>query len=92
MARFIIADVTDPRSVPHELATLVPHLRTTPIALIRMVGSDEYVLLRDYRAYPWVLPEYEYESVSSLIANLARVVGAADLKAQELQRQAESGV
>ena len=30
MARFIIADLTDPSSIPHELATIVPSLRTTP--------------------------------------------------------------
>ena len=30
MARFIIADLTDPSSVPHELATTIPLLRTTP--------------------------------------------------------------
>src|SRR5262245_13472054 len=31
LARFIIADLTDPSSIPHELATIVPHLRSTPI-------------------------------------------------------------
>jgi hypothetical protein len=92
MARFIIADVTDPRSVPHELATLVPHLRTTPIALIRMRGGEGYALMGDYGAYPWVLPTFEYESVSSLIANLTRVVEPADLKAQDLQRRPEAGL
>jgi len=85
MARFIIADVTDPRSVPHELATVVPHLRKTPIVLIRLKGADSYILIEDYRAYPWVLPEFEYESESSLISDLARIVEAADIKAQQLQ-------
>jgi hypothetical protein len=88
MARFIIADVTDPRSVPHELATLVPHLRQTPIVLIRMKGAEGYILIEDYRAYPWVLPEFEYESESSLISDLARIVEAADVKAQQLQGRA----
>jgi Pentapeptide repeats (8 copies) len=90
MARFIIADVTDPRSVPHELATLIPHLRTTPVALIRLKGADGYILSEDYKAYPWVLPEYEYESEDSLIGSLERVVGPADDKAQQMQRRAET--
>ena len=87
MARFIIADVTDPVSVPHELATVIPYLTTTPIALIRLKGADTYILRHDFRAFPWVLPEYEYENQESLIRDLASVVGPADDRVQELQRR-----
>ena len=87
MARFIIADVTDPVSVPHELATVIPYLTTTPVALIRLKGADTYTLMHDFRAYPWVLPEYEYESQESLIGNLAGIVEQADHQVQELQRR-----
>jgi len=44
MARFIIADLTDPSSIPHELATIVPFLRTTPVLPIRLQGEIKYGL------------------------------------------------
>ena len=48
MARFIIADLTDPSSIPHELGTIVPFLRTTPVLPIRMVGSKGYSMFEDF--------------------------------------------
>jgi hypothetical protein len=49
MARFIIADLTDPSSIPHELGTIVPFLRTTPVLPIRVVGSTGYSMFEDLR-------------------------------------------
>jgi hypothetical protein len=88
MARFIIADLTDPSSIPHELATLVPYMRTTPIAPVRLKGSGGYSMWDDYeRSYEkWVLPKYEYDSTESLIENLEeRVIGPARARADQLQ-------
>jgi hypothetical protein len=60
MARFIIADLTDPSSIPHELATIVPFLRTTPVLPLRLVDTSGYTLFNDLqRAYSWVLPIHE---------------------------------
>lgn len=72
MARFIVADLTDPSSVPHELATIVPLLRTTPIVPIRLKGGQGYSMFDDYQeAYNrWVLPVHEYDDVPSLLASL----------------------
>src|SRR5882724_3301435 len=67
MARFIIADLTDPSSIPHELGTIVPFLRTTPVLPIRVVGSKGYSMFEDLRRYPWVLDIYEYADGDSLI-------------------------
>jgi hypothetical protein len=88
MARFIIADLTDPSSVPHELATLVPYMRTTPVATIRLKGSGGYSVWDDYeRSYDkWVLPKFEYDSAESLIKNLdKKVIGPARARADKLQ-------
>lgn len=88
MARFIIADVSDPSSVPHELATIVPFLRTTPVLPLRLVGATGYSLISDLeKAYPWVLETHEYDDGASLIAALPDVISPADEMAEELRAQ-----
>jgi hypothetical protein len=82
MARFIVADLTDPSSIPHELATVVPFLRTTPVVPLRRAGSGGYSMFKDLRAYPWVLPTYEYEDPRALIASLAAVIEPAEAMAE----------
>jgi len=48
MARFIIADITDPRSIPQELQRVVPFLTNVPIQPIIHGSEQENVLLRDF--------------------------------------------
>ena len=86
MARFIIADLTDPSSIPHELGTIVPFLRTTPVLPIRMVGSKGYSMFEDLRrSYNWVLDIYEYANGKSLISTLSKVIAPADRMAEKLR-------
>jgi uncharacterized protein YjbI with pentapeptide repeats len=87
MARFIIADLTDPSSIPHELGTIVPFLRTTPVLPIRVVGSTGYSMFEDLRrSYNWVLDIHEYADSDSLISTLPKVIAPADKMAEELRR------
>jgi hypothetical protein len=83
LARFIIADLTDPGSIPHELATIVP---TTPVPVqpILLSGSSEFAMFRDLRLrYPWVLTTHRYDS--QLIADLGeKVIAPAEAKVEEL--------
>jgi len=85
MARFIIADLTDPSSVPPELASIVP---TTPVALQTIILKEqkEYALFADLKErYRWVLNPYRYDNQETLLANLdAKVVGPAEAKAKAL--------
>src|SRR4030095_2512079 len=86
MARFIIADLTDPSSIPHELGTIVPFLRTTPVLPIKVVGSKGYSMFEDLRrSHKWVLDIHEYADGDSLISNLPKVIAPADKKAEELR-------
>jgi uncharacterized protein YjbI with pentapeptide repeats len=87
MARFVIADLTDPSSIPHELGTIVPFLRTTPVLPIRVVGSTGYSMFEDLRrSYNWVLDIHEYADSDSLISTLPKVIAPADKMAEELRR------
>ena len=87
LARFVIADLTDPSSVPHELATVAPGT-VVPVQAVLLKGQREYAMFVDLRRrYHWVLEPYQYESKDSLIADLKeRVIAPAEAKAKELTR------
>jgi Pentapeptide repeats (8 copies) len=86
MARIVIADLTDPSSIPHELATVVPYLRTTPVVLLRLKGAGGYSMVGDLVAYDrWVLPVHEYVSGKSLIAQLGEVLAPAEERLKQLR-------
>jgi uncharacterized protein YjbI with pentapeptide repeats len=83
MARFIVADLTDPSSVPKELEAIVPHLAVPVQPLLE--GERPYAMFKDYWKYDWVLPVQRYESVTSLIETGAnKFIEAAELKMNEL--------
>jgi uncharacterized protein YjbI with pentapeptide repeats len=55
MARFIIADLTDPSSIPKELEAIVPGL-AVPVQPLLEGASRSYAMFKDYWKYDWVLP------------------------------------
>ena len=86
MARFIIADITEPKCVPHELATIIPTLSVPVKPLLLKGSSGEYAMFRDLKQkYHWVLEVYRYEDQMDLIESLERkVIGQAEKKAKAL--------
>lgn len=88
MARFIIADLTDPNSVPHELATVIP-ATVVPVQAIILEGRRPYPMFVDFRKrYHWVLEPHQYKSEELLLAQLGeRVIVPAEAKAEELRKK-----
>jgi hypothetical protein len=88
LARFIIADLTEPSSVPHELATVAPGT-VVPIQTILLERQREYAMFPDLvRRYHWVLEPYQYTSKELLIASLnERVIAPAEAKAKQIARK-----
>jgi hypothetical protein len=86
MASFIIADLTDPSSIPHELATVIPNT-VVPVQPILLAGKSEYAMFVDFRRrYSSVLATHHYTSPEQLIADLGeRVIGPAEAKVRELR-------
>jgi uncharacterized protein YjbI with pentapeptide repeats len=85
LSRFIIADLSDPRSVPKELEAVVPSLA---VAVQPIIDSrqQEYAMFHDYWKYDWVLPVYLYEGAEELIASLDRsVLTPLETKTAELE-------
>lgn len=84
MARFIVADLTDPASIPKELEAIIPGL-AVPVQPIVQRDAKVYSMFSDYWKYDWVLKVWRYASPSALRAGLlAHVVRPAEKKAREL--------
>src|SRR5262249_868072 len=87
MARFIIADLTDPSSIPKELEAIVPSL-AVPVQPLLEGSSRPYAMFKDYWKYEWVLPVYRYEGLEPLLATLAeKAIALPDGKVKALQEK-----
>lgn len=69
MARFVVADLTDPKSVPHELKAIAPSV-AVPIRLIIQSDQEPYSMVDDLYDHYWVLPPFRYDSGEHLLASL----------------------
>jgi Pentapeptide repeats (8 copies) len=86
MARFIVADLTDPSSIPKELEAIVPSL-AVPVQPLLLEGAP-YSMFWDYWKYDWVLPVYRYKGFEPLLATLAEnVIAPAEEKVRALQER-----
>jgi hypothetical protein len=85
MARFIIADLTEAKSIPQELERIVPDLPSVPVQPILQASASEYGMFEHFKRYPWVLETYQYESLEEVIAALTeKVIAPAELKKELL--------
>lgn len=89
MARFVIADLTDARSVLQELGAIVPAFPSVAVRLILKKSEHEYGMLDDIRCYrPVVENTYMYESREEVIASIKEnIIVPAEAKVRELQQR-----
>lgn len=95
LARFIIVDLTDPSSAPHEVATVIPHIQVPVQPLLwreplvvdgKPMERREYAMFEDLRRrHHWVLPTIRYQDTAELLASLqSQIIAPAEQKAKEL--------
>jgi uncharacterized protein YjbI with pentapeptide repeats len=88
MARFIVADATDARSLPQELKGIVEALPSVPVQPIILAAQHEYGMFDHLKRYPWVLETFPYENPDHLLASLQEfVIAPAEKKVKEIRRQ-----
>lgn len=91
MARFVIADLTDAKSIGDELANVIPHLPSVAVQPLIQEDDIPYAMFGHWQRYAWVLDMYRYHSLESLLKDFkACVIDPAEQRANELSPQNEN--
>jgi hypothetical protein len=87
MARSVRADLTDAKSIPHELQRIVPDLPSLPIVPLRHTEAKEYAMFEHFNRYLWVLETFCYDTPEHFIRALReQVISPAEGKVKELTK------
>jgi hypothetical protein len=92
LSRFVIADLSEPRSVQQELEAIAPDFLSVPIVPLINHGGKEYATFSAIRRRPQVVqPTIKYRNVDDLIVKLdTEVVPQAETKLLEVRPPARS--
>jgi len=88
LSRFVIADITNPRSVPLELQATVPDYMIPFVTMLQR-GQPAFGMFDDLpNKYRWALPLLEYNTSESLLSTFEqKVIAPALRKVNALRRQ-----
>jgi hypothetical protein len=86
MSRFVIADISDAKSVLQELRAIVPDLPSVPVQPIIHAMQEKPGMFDFYRNFRSFLNVHRYASQEQLIADLGeKVIRPAELKVLDLR-------
>jgi hypothetical protein len=86
MARFVIADISDAKSILQELRAIVPELPSLPVQPVIVRSQEEPGMFDFFRHYPWFLPVHRYDTPAQLLSELSdRVIKPSEAKALEFR-------
>ena len=87
MARFVIADISDAKSVLMELLAIVPTSPRLPVQPIIVAGQEWPGMFDSFEAYPWFLKVHPYDSPAQLLVDLKdRVIGPLEAEVAKLRQ------
>jgi hypothetical protein len=86
MARFVIADISDAKSVLQELRAIVPELPSVPVQPVIIASQAEPGMFDFHQKFSSFLPVHPYKTSAQLLTELSdRVIEPAEAKALELR-------
>jgi hypothetical protein len=86
MARFVIADISDAKSVLQELRAIVPELPNVPVQPVIIASQDEPGMFDFYRPFRSFLPVHRYATPAQLLSELSeRVIEPSEAKVLEFR-------
>lgn len=88
MASFVIADITNARSIPQELRSIIPNLPSVPVQPLLQASAKVYGMFDDFKSYPWVLEIHRYQDIDDLRKSLGEVIDNVEKwKAEQLENR-----
>lgn len=89
IARFIIADITDAKSIPAELLKIVPPLPSVSVRIIHQEADPGFALIESILRYKSVIkPLHSYKNQGELLTSLeANVIKPAEEMADEFKEE-----
>ncbi|RSD30463.1 pentapeptide repeat-containing protein [Vibrio pectenicida] len=60
LSKFVVADISSPKSIPQELTSIVPHFPSVPVQPVIEKSQLEYGMFEHFKRYPWVLEQLAY--------------------------------
>jgi uncharacterized protein YjbI with pentapeptide repeats len=87
LSRFVLADITDAKSIPQELQRIIPNNPSLPVQPLILSSQYEYGMFKDFLDYDWVLLPYRYETAEHLLISLDEVINPAIEKAKTIQQR-----
>jgi hypothetical protein len=86
LSKFIIADLTDPKSSPYESHVTVPDMAIPFVPIIQQ-GQDEFSMFDDLYDYDWLLEGFAYRDIDHLLENIELLRQEALLKREKIRAQ-----
>ena len=87
MSRFVIANLSQPRSTPLEAHLIIPQIAVPFVPVIRSVEEPFSMFKALQLKYPWVLQTVAYRSERQLIGHLEeRIIRPAETESRRLRR------
>jgi len=91
LSKFVIADITEAKSIPQELKAIIPNIPSLPIQPIILEGEYEYSMFIDFAGYLSFLPPFKYQNIEHLFASLEeKIIMPAINKAKEIDDRRKS--